>query len=81
MMFVGYGINAPERDWNDYAGANHYRASINNNHYRKPLPGIHQPQPLPDIHQQGNNYGTITGHPSTNARSSIGLLKLVDWMI
>ena len=20
IVFVGYGINAPERDWNDYAG-------------------------------------------------------------
>jgi hypothetical protein len=30
MMFVGYGINAPERYWNDYAGANHYRT----NYYR-----------------------------------------------
>jgi hypothetical protein len=45
---------------------------------------------LPDIHQQGiagRHYRTsincigITLHPSTNARSSIGLLKLVDWMI
>jgi hypothetical protein len=56
------------------------------------LPDIHQQalRTLPDIHQQGiagRHYRTsincigITLHPSTNARSSIGLLKLVDWMI
>jgi hypothetical protein len=115
MMFVGYGINAPERYWNDYAGANHYRT----NYYRtitghpstsKPLPDIHQQashrnhyrtsinkqaitrhpstnKPLPDIHQQTTapvavySYRTITGHPSTNDRSSSRLLILVDWMI
>jgi hypothetical protein len=76
MMFVGYGINAPERDWNDYAGANHYRT----NHYRKPLPNHyrtsinitgHPSTPtLPDIHQQASHYQTsINNHYRTSIKN------------